>query len=824
MISCVKMCYSSLFSKKLFVLLLILSCNLLVSAQFQNGSNMSFGKNRVQYKNAQRVWSFYRTDIADIHYYPQTKNLADFTAQKLPNIVEEMETKLGVQLTHKMQIVIYARQSDFEQSNIGLDNDNFYNTGGVSSIYGHKIFLYFKGNMRDFYIDLKKGVCRLLLESRFAGSSIGSNMGAGYVSALPVWFSEGLSNYLSVPWTVAVESQIRDEVKLSHYEKLHFLPVQNQIIAGMSWWKFIDNTYGTSAISSLAYYSARFRNYEKGCKIAFGKSYKELKSEWIAYWQTYFSSNKEGIELSSNTIKKDKKFTNYLYPKISPDGTQLAYVSNKEGKIRVCILNLETQKKKNIFFKHHSIEDNPDMSYPIIVWNPAGDFLYLMEEHKDKVYLLPYDINKKKYNDRQVVFINKITSLAFSSDGKRIVLSGVNNGQSDIYVYNFLSRSLEQITNDKEDDLYPSFFLDDTQIIFSSNRTNDTLGKNNNEYNTNAFDLFVYNYETKNTHLLRVSDNTSYSDCFGIETYNKLLSFIRTEQQKSTRYVGEFSNVISRIDTIVHYENQIIAFPVETYTTVFGSQSFSQEQNTIFSQIQKDGQWKINRNELLLDTKPLSPNTLTTKPTKEETDTKKNKDSQASISKTGKQLRQMRLSDFLSADSTSLDSNYQNMVFKLKPSTNNNLTLIPRNLYTQYYINKTITQLDFSFLNLSYQTFVNASSPIYLNNDINGLLMVALTDLMEDHRMLGGIRLSALSLGDMELLYSYENLKKRWDKQFVGYYRTQRYTNTDNNNYFQQKQQTVSFYFLLKYPFDKVQSLRFTFGIRYNRLDTKEVL
>ena len=798
-------------------LLLLLAGSFVASAQFQNGSNMSFGKNRIQYKKAQRVWSFYRTDIADIHYYPQTKALADFTAQHLPNILEEMETKVGFQLAHKMQIIIYARQSDFEQSNIGLDNDNFYNTGGISAIYGHKVFLYYKGNMPDFYTDLKKGVCRLLLESCFAGSSIGSNMGAGYISPLPIWFSEGLSAYLSQPWTVAIETQIREESNNSHYEKLHFLPVKNQIIAGMSWWKFIADTYGTSSVSSLAYYSARFRNYEKGCKIVFGKPYKEIKTEWINYCQTKFRADSSASTLSSNLIK-DKAFTNYLFPRISPNGDMLAYVSNKEGKIRVCLLNLETQKKKNIYFKHYSIEDNPDMSHPIPLWNPSGDFVYLMEEHKDKVYLLPYDINKKKYLDRQVIFINKITSLAFSSDGKRIVLSGVNNGQSDIYVYNLFSRSLEQITNDKQDDIAPSFFLDNQQIIFSSNRSNDTLG-NDSQYNTNAFDLFVYNYATKDKLLIRVSNDSSYSDIFGIETYNKLLTFVKNEQSASTRYVGEFSHVISRIDTGIHYAYQINAFPVEKYATAIGNQSFSKEQNAIFSQIHQDGQWKINKSEFSQNIKPLPQIPLnTTPPIKENSEEQEN---QKATPKTEKKLRQMRLSDFLSADSTTLDSNYQNMVFKMKPQSQNPNTLIPRNLYTQYYINKTITQLDFSFLNLSYQSFINSTSPIYLNNDVNGLFMIALTDLMEDHRMLGGIRLSMFNIGDMELLYSYETLKKRWDKQFIAYYRTQRYVNTDNNTYFQQKHQTVSFYFLLKYPFDKIQSLRFTFGARYNRFDTK---
>ena len=115
-------------------------------AQFQNGSNMSFGQNRIQYTT--REWSYYRTDFADIYYYPQSKELAIYAATHLPGILSEMENKIGIVCSKKIQLVVYARQSDFQQSNIGLENDDFFNTGGVSYIYDHKVFLYFDGIRR----------------------------------------------------------------------------------------------------------------------------------------------------------------------------------------------------------------------------------------------------------------------------------------------------------------------------------------------------------------------------------------------------------------------------------------------------------------------------------------------------------------------------------------------------------------------------------------------------------------------------------------------------------------------------------------------------
>ena len=98
---------ASLFQYATMIALML--CNMAAHGQFQNGSNMSFGQNRIQY--AQREWSYYRTDYADIYYYPQSKDLAVYTAEHIPEILLEMEQKSGVSNKKKMQIILYANFS-----------------------------------------------------------------------------------------------------------------------------------------------------------------------------------------------------------------------------------------------------------------------------------------------------------------------------------------------------------------------------------------------------------------------------------------------------------------------------------------------------------------------------------------------------------------------------------------------------------------------------------------------------------------------------------------------------------------------------------------
>lgn len=128
----------------------------------------------------------------------------------------------------------------------------------------------------------------------------------------------------------------------------------------------------------------------------------------------------------------------------------------------------------------------------------------------------------------------------------------------------------------------------------------------------------------------------------------------------------------------------------------------------------------------------------------------------------------------------------------------------------QYTINKLITQADFSFLNTSYQQFEGGKSPIYLNTGFNALFMLGITDLFEDYRITGGFRLS-FNLESNEFMFSYENLAHRLDRQLVLY----RQAITSSPGDYVYKQTCNSVFYILKFPFNKIHSVRLTLNGRY---------
>lgn len=137
--------------------------------------------------------------------------------------------------------------------------------------------------------------------------------------------------------------------------------------------------------------------------------------------------------------------------------------------------------------------------------------------------------------------------------------------------------------------------------------------------------------------------------------------------------------------------------------------------------------------------------------------------------------------------------------------------LIPkrRNYKVEYMINKLVTQVDFTFLNSTYQPFSGGGSPIYMNPGFNGLMKVGITDLLEDYRVTGGVRLNS-NFTNNEYLINFTNLKHRVDREIIFHRQSVEYL----SNYSIVRFQSHELYYVLKWPFNQAMCVKGTAMIR----------
>jgi hypothetical protein len=118
-----------------------------------------------------------------------------------------------------------------------------------------------------------------------------------------------------------------------------------------------------------------------------------------------------------------------------------------------------------------------------------------------------------------------------------------------------------------------------------------------------------------------------------------------------------------------------------------------------------------------------------------------------------------------------------------------------------------------------FQPYTGGNGPIYLsnNNSFNGLIRMGISDLMEDYKFIGGFRI-APNLVDNDVMFTFLNQRKKLDWG-ITYFRSKAQatigTNlgTFNGKIFQNYYQAT-----LKFPFDKVRSLRATLGPRFDKI------
>jgi hypothetical protein len=154
------------------LLVFLFTCFTLVGhAQFYNGHQMSFGKNRVQYNEF--VWSFYRYEKYDVYFNEDGKNLADYTADYAGKVIPQIEAFFDYTMEKRVLFIVYNRLTDYRQSNIGLvTGQDEYNIGGTTNVSQNKAFLYFEGDFDKLDEQITAAITRIIVNELLYGSEL----------------------------------------------------------------------------------------------------------------------------------------------------------------------------------------------------------------------------------------------------------------------------------------------------------------------------------------------------------------------------------------------------------------------------------------------------------------------------------------------------------------------------------------------------------------------------------------------------------------------------------------------------------------------------
>jgi Tol biopolymer transport system component len=809
-----------------------------VQAQFYNGYQMTFGKNRVQYED--RFWNFYKWKSFDTYFYLGGQELAIFTGRTAEAALEEIEKLIDFRLDGRIQFIIYNKLSDAKQSNIGLEtDDNSNNIGGVTRIVGNKVFLYFTGDHEQLHRQIRAGIAKVLIDQMMYGGDVKERIQNSALLTLPDWYLSGLISYISQKWNTDIDNRVRDGITTKRYFKFNHLSGDDALYAGHSIWKYIIDMYGESSVSNLLYMTRVNRNVESGFMYVLGLSVKSLAENWKEAMTKMYANSDTGREqpaAESVVLKKPKSHLIYSQLKVSPDGRYAVYVTNDIGKYKIYLYDLVNNKKKKILRSgYRSYTQETDVSFPLMAWHPSGLVVTMIRERKGFLWLDFYTVNTKKWEHGKLFNFEKVLDFSYSPDGQSLVLSAVQKGQSDIFVYNLRTRTYDQVTKDFYDDLQPRFVNNGRAIAFASNRVHDTLDVDKRGLlpADNNFDIFYYDHTSRSKLLKRITNTTTYSEFQPMPYDSSHFAFLSDENGIVNRYTAHLDSMLSAVDTTEHYTMIVKTYPQTNYARNIISHDVNPQLNRVSEIFYQNGRFRMFVNPL----KPASNeqsslqntlfrnemNKLASITPAQKVQTKGEEQKPEVVDSNAVDIdNYVFQSDFPKAKNKKEEKKRAQME-ELKKDTSTasadvkadslGYVLPKERIYeTAFSSNYFVAQLDNSLLNNSYQLF-SGGGGVFFNPSLNGFFKIGISDLLDDYRIVGGFKLAG-DLNSNEYFLTYENLKYRVDHQ-ITFYRQARFA---TDGFSLNKIHTHEGRYFAKYPFSDVTSLRGSIAYRNDRL------
>jgi Tol biopolymer transport system component len=493
-------------------LIILLVATITVTTGFGQEAMEKFGKNRVQYKNFQ--WRYYSTENFDIYFYDGGNEIAQIATKHLEEEFDRITDLLGTVSYSKTEIFLYNSSSDLLQSNIGV-NDNSFDVAGQTNFVKPLVEIAYPGNAEDFKKELVYKVSSMLINDMMFGGSLSDMFQNSFMLLLPEWYMNGAARYTAYGWDVEMDDFIRDLIRNKSVKNLNKFTAHEAELLGQSIWNFIAERYGESYISNILQLTRIIRNEERSISGTLGIPFKSFIAEWQNYYlgQTTFVDNNYVLPGKGTKLFSNKKGGFVRDIKISPDANYYAYSINNHGKYKVILGQIGKSKEKTIMKGGYKlINQDASDNMPLLSWKDENT-LGIISSKYGRNWLTIYSIGAKSKMRKELTRINQVTDFDIVRNGNLAVLSADINGNNDLYLISLRRNSIKRITRDFYDDINPRFVPGTSSIIFSSNRTTDSINVAGQDIDkiSGTYNIFIYNIDsTKNT-VYRLTNTLSTS-------------------------------------------------------------------------------------------------------------------------------------------------------------------------------------------------------------------------------------------------------------------------------------------------------------------------
>ncbi len=472
-----------------------------------------FGQNKVQYKSYN--WHYIQTVHFDIYFDLKSPEIAEFTAHIAERALDDLQTRLKYKINNRIPIIIYNSHNDFQETNT-TDEYLSNGVGGFTEPFKNRVVLPFEGSYDKFRHVIHHELVHAFMMDMLYGGTVQNIISRGITLQLPLWYMEGMAEYMSSNWETNSDMFITDGII---NESLPDIPMLNGYYAyrgGQSLMYYIATKYGDEKIAEILEKTKGLGSVEEGIKASIGLNLEELNENWKKflkkeYWpQIDKRTDPDDFAKRLTNNKKDGGFYN-TSPAISPQGDKIAFITDRDIFLNIYIMSAYDGKILKRIVESGRTNDYEELNvlFPSLTWSP--DNVHIALSVKYKGYDIIQVIDTDKEEAKQLPFkLEKIESVSWSPDGEKILFIGADNKQSDLYLYNFKNNQLINLTNDIFTETDISWSNDSKSIFFSSNRgkyvSKELIPKDFEIYNHNFRQFDLYQLNLSDNKIIRITD------------------------------------------------------------------------------------------------------------------------------------------------------------------------------------------------------------------------------------------------------------------------------------------------------------------------------
>jgi WD40-like Beta Propeller Repeat len=438
-------------------------------------SSQYFGRNKVQAHSFE--FRVLPTPHFDIYYYPAERDAALLAARMAERWYVRLSKALQHTLAARPPIVLYASHGQFAETTL-IPDLLPEGVGGFTDHDRGRVVLPFAASLgeTDHVLghELVHAFQRDIL--RHAGRS---------TALLPLWFTEGMAEYLSVGHIdTNTRMWLRDAV---HHDRLPTLeqldnPKWFPYRYGQALWAYLSARFGNDLAARALVSTAKGGAIGRLTSIT-GVDADTLSSDWHASLRdTVLREPDASWEQASATMvggEGERAGRMNVSPALSPDGSRLVFLSERDGySIDVFLADATTGTviRKLVSTAVDAHFDSLQFLESAGAWDPEGSRFALATLQRGSAVLTILDMpGGSVRRERAFAELDQMVSPTWSPDGRSIAFSALSGGTSDLYAYDLERDALRRLTRDAYADLQPAWSPDGRSIAFVTDRFTSSI-------------------------------------------------------------------------------------------------------------------------------------------------------------------------------------------------------------------------------------------------------------------------------------------------------------------------------------------------------------